>query len=148
MRVIPALILSDLSNSDSGGCDASRVGFSPASAVAPAYSWMMSSDDQAYSRVICHTVFIRTTYFKGFFSMEDVMTHATDFPFDVHYPSIVIESWEESDTLVFVPSPTPTLDDTSDIPLFPLAEWDLVRGPRDAGACRRPAGGEGPRPLG
>ena len=78
---------------------------------------------------------LRAVYhLKGTFSIENVIAAAADFPFDVHYPSIVFESWEESDDLLFVPSPfdknntAATLDATSDIPLFPLAEWDLVRG--------------------
>ena len=85
---------------------------------------------------------LRAVYhLKGTFSLEDVMTAASDFPFDVHYPSVIFESWEESKDVVLVPAPSALdvdggraamLDATSDIPLFPLSEWDLVRGPRMA----------------
>ena len=80
---------------------------------------------------------LRAVYhLKGSFSVEDVLTHAVDFPFDVHYPSVVFESWEEIGNLVLVPSPyeqdaSSLLDLTSDIPLFPLAEWDMVQGPAE-----------------
>ena len=90
---------------------------------------IIPADELAPLRAVYHL--------KGTFSLEDVVTAASDFPFDVHYPSIVFESWEESSDLVFVPSPSDNvlsmLDATSDIPLFPLSEWDLVSGPSAIG---------------
>jgi len=76
---------------------------------------------------------IRVVYrVRGAFAIENVARATTAFPFDVHYISIVFESWEEHHAMQFVPSPFDEphdmLDNTTGVPLFPLPQWDLVHG--------------------
>ena len=83
---------------------------------------------------------IRTVHHvKGTFSLEHVNDNLKDFPFDQHVLNVVLEAWDEADSLTFL-SPALSVglnlanhsqtlvDNTSGKSLFPIASWDLVRG--------------------